>query len=190
VIELQAQCEYAEHCFELLRKHCEAVAAFTRRNASPPDRGYVLKQTDWSKPGGDDALTDRTGMIVSAQAFLSHVAIVSKILWPGPPKKPLTRAAVDARGAALRGSLGLTKTMDIASRKIRDHLEHLDERLHRLPPGQDHTFITMSEVSGQLGGFAIEFLGEVFDLSATLQEVEAVKAADGPRARSQEFSLD
>ena len=75
-------------------------------------------------------------------SFLTHASNVSKILWPGTvPKqkrnetddqyqqriKNIKRAVL--RATKLRDELGLPKDYILKDRKLRNHLEHFDERI-------------------------------------------------------------
>ena len=78
----------------------------------------------------------------SIHSFLTHASNVSKILWPGTvPKQKhnepdnqyqqrirnIKRAVL--RATELRNELGLPKEHILKSRKLRNHLEHFDERI-------------------------------------------------------------
>jgi hypothetical protein len=73
-------------------------------------------------------------------SFLTHASNVSKILWPGLPRREKNESAEHykqringlkkvQRAVALRTELGLPDEHVLKSRKLRDHLEHFDERL-------------------------------------------------------------
>ena len=68
----------------------------------------------------DDAAT----IVAIAHEALSHVAALSRFFWPARGK-PLH----DARAQNLREALGLDETSPLASRDLRNALEHFDERL-------------------------------------------------------------
>jgi hypothetical protein len=61
---------------------------------------------------------------------LQMAANVSRLFWPATPGKPNTgqRIARD-RGVRLRSVTGLPETHGLRSRTLRNHIEHLDERL-------------------------------------------------------------
>jgi hypothetical protein len=63
------------------------------------------------------------------QSFLNHAAAVSRLIWPSGVRTPEGRRRAAERGEALRSTLRLDDSNPLASRKLRDHLEHLDERL-------------------------------------------------------------
>lgn len=60
----------------------------------------------------------------SLSTFVGHAAMVSKILWPSNP------SSYD-RGLFLRQFLELPEDHIISEKKLRNHLEHYDERLDR-----------------------------------------------------------
>ncbi len=74
-------------------------------------------------------------------SFLTHASNVSRLLWPAPPRRQRHETKKDydvrclkifklVRGADLRSALGLPEHGHVLkSRKLRDHLEHFDERL-------------------------------------------------------------
>lgn len=74
-------------------------------------------------------------------SFLTHASNVSRLFWPAPPRRQRaeSRAAYKARclvtprllrAHALRGRIGLPAHGHVLrSRRMRDHLEHFDERL-------------------------------------------------------------
>ena len=64
-----------------------------------------------------------------ASSFLQHTAAVSKMLWPGGEKDPARSERAQRRGAHLRRSLGVEGHHPLKSRRLRDHIEHLDTRL-------------------------------------------------------------
>jgi hypothetical protein len=62
-------------------------------------------------------------------AFLSAAANISKWLWPTRPRKKELRAP--GRGEYLRRVLAIPEKSPLRCRKLRDHLEHFDERLEK-----------------------------------------------------------
>ncbi|MCU1419569.1 MAG: hypothetical protein JWR57_738 [Mycetocola sp.] len=90
------------------------------------------------------ALSGGVGQIprafASVQALLGSAALISKLLWPKPPAlKPdgtsltadedLQRAYTLGRGRQLRELTGIRSLPILESRKVRNGLEHFDERL-------------------------------------------------------------
>ncbi|MGH7038152.1 MAG: hypothetical protein ACREE1_08455 [Stellaceae bacterium] len=73
------------------------------------------------------SINDRNGEVAYDEAvyFLNHAAVVSKILIP------LRSAGSQAilRGQYLRKILGIDESEPALDRKLRNHLEHIDERL-------------------------------------------------------------
>ncbi len=68
--------------------------------------------------------TDFDGIFGAIQAVLAAAGNASKLLWPGTP----TRVIPD-RGQVLRERLGIPDDSPLRNRRIRNHLEHFDERL-------------------------------------------------------------
>ncbi len=76
----------------------------------------------------------------SIHSFLTHASNVSRLFWPAPPRRGKREdlAVYEARcaarpsisrAAALRSAIGLDIEHVLKSRKLRDHLEHFDDRL-------------------------------------------------------------
>jgi hypothetical protein len=63
-----------------------------------------------------------TEFFEAAQDFLQHSAVISKTLWPSDKK-------AQSRGQHLRSSLGIDDSHPLKDRRLRNHLEHYDERL-------------------------------------------------------------
>ncbi|MBA2468283.1 MAG: hypothetical protein H0V37_02625 [Chloroflexia bacterium] len=89
--------------------------------------------------------------LLLAHAFLSHVANISKILWPPCSRKsPIKQEVRDQRGEALRRILGITDSSVLHGRSLRDDLEHFDERLESwslTPAGMNLDLIDMNSVA-------------------------------------------
>ncbi len=71
-------------------------------------------------------------------SFLTHASNISKILWPTPPKKGSSETKTQyeqrkqttiQRGKELRQELGLPEKHILTNRRLRNHLEHFDERI-------------------------------------------------------------
>lgn len=60
-------------------------------------------------------------------SFLIHAANVSKLFWPNEKRD----VQIYKRGEALLKELEITKRLDLSSRRLRNHLEHYDERLEK-----------------------------------------------------------
>ncbi len=78
----------------------------------------------------------------SAQSLLVAVANISKLLWPAPSRRRAGenteafeefKKAQQANAKSLRESLSIDDSSPLKNRKLRDHFEHLDERIARLP---------------------------------------------------------
>jgi len=70
----------------------------------------------------------------SLHAFLVAAGNISKLLWPGrnkTPRKPKVqgRPQIPKRGEELRAHLSIPKDSPMVARRVRNHFEHLDERL-------------------------------------------------------------
>jgi hypothetical protein len=126
-----------------------------------------------------------------AQAFLSHAAAVSRILWP--PGK--SNAIAAARGLHLRTVLTVDNAHSLRTRTLRDHLEHFDERLDRWSQETTHGAIIDLHIgpTSVIGGEAVgrgdflrvyepnrkvfTFRGDEFDIQALVTGLEELKAA-------------
>jgi hypothetical protein len=74
-----------------------------------------------------------------AHALVAAAGNVSKLLWP-----PDRRAWTSGRGTALRQGFGVTDANPLANRKLRDHLEHFDERLDQWLAEHGETFVDLN----------------------------------------------
>lgn len=108
---------------------------------------YQQEAADLAVQSFNAALARREGggvppAFAAVQAILASGALVSKMLWPQPPRsteggQPLTasqeaqRKNTKARGAALRKELGIRSMPILESRKVRNAFEHFDDRLDR-----------------------------------------------------------
>jgi hypothetical protein len=64
-----------------------------------------------------------------ASDFLQHTSAASRLLWPPGSSDKVRRERANARGDQLRASLGIDGDHVLRSRRLRDHLEHYDERI-------------------------------------------------------------
>jgi hypothetical protein len=87
---------------------------------------------------GADAEMVQAQLFRSVHSFLTHAAVVSRLLWPSIPKRrreedgashDRRKAQAVNRGKQLRLALGLQDEQPGGQRTLRDHLEHFDERL-------------------------------------------------------------
>ena len=97
--ELVTQCEYA-------------VAAVQRMNALLASRENVTAE-----------------FFREASDFLQHTSAASRLLWPPGGSDKVRRERANTRGDHLRISLGIDGDHVLRSRRLRDHLEHYDERI-------------------------------------------------------------
>lgn len=134
-------------------------------------------------------------------SFISHVAAVSRILWPPLKGDAPAKARAKARGEHLCSVLGVDDAHPVASRALRNHLEHYDERVdswvqdsthHNLAPatvGPAGVFagpaMTSRDVLRQYDPAAKTFLfrGEPFPLQPTVSGLEDLLARLHQRAR-------
>ncbi len=78
------------------------------------------------------------GAIAYCHTMLTHAGNVSKLLWPSRPfhldgeteqEYKQREKNQERRGKQVCAALGVTRTSPLRSRRMRDHLEHYDERL-------------------------------------------------------------
>ena len=131
-------------------------------------------------------------------SFLTHTSNVSRLLWPAPPRrqKHETRKEFDARclsifklvrGAELRSELSLPEDGHVLkSRKLRDHLEHFDERLdHWQKTSLRRNFVQdIIAPKGAISGFDASDMMRWFDPQAKAvyfrgEEYDIQKLVDG-----------
>ncbi len=112
--EIQAQCRMARIAFDSLSRW-------------PPT--HPPAQTI------EDGAVKTAAFFRDMHSMLTHVGVISKLLWPIKEKRANTR---EQRGAELRARLGLPAADHIlCARTLRDDLEHFDERLDRWVLRQD-----------------------------------------------------
>ena len=61
--------------------------------------------------------------------FLQHTSATSRLLWPPGSSDKMRRERANDRGDHLRISLGIQGDHVLRSRRLRDHLEHYDQRI-------------------------------------------------------------
>ncbi len=138
----------------------------------------------------------------SIHSFLTHSSNISRLLWPASRKRAKgetreeyqRRAAADwrlCRGKELRVLLGLPDHGHLLrNRKMRDHLEHFDERLdewQRTSPSQNYVQDCIGPANVIVGidpkdvmrwfdpaTKCFRFRGEQYDLQASVAAVEDV----------------
>jgi hypothetical protein len=134
-------------------------------------------------------------------SFIAHVAAVSRILWPPLKGDAAARARAQARGTDLCSVLGVDNSHPVASRDLRNHLEHYDERLDSWVQESTHHNLAVDIVgpAGVFGGPAMTsqdvfrqfdpaaksflFRGEVFPLQPAVSGLEDLLARLQERAR-------
>lgn len=135
--EVEMQCEFslaaAESVNEYFNGHRDLAPAEPERAAEA------------------DAERVQAQLFRSLHSFLTHAAMVSRLLWPSGPRKHREedRASHDRRnaqavnrGKQVRLALGLPDKQPRGQRTLRDHLEHFDERLDDwVLTGSRHNFI-------------------------------------------------
>jgi len=103
----------------------------------------ALSRLDKAHAEHDNELADKLHQEIfrTLHSFLTHISNVSRLLWPAYPRKIKGETRKQhqdrcqkifkiARGLELRAALNLSGEDHILkSRKLRDHLEHFDERL-------------------------------------------------------------
>jgi hypothetical protein len=125
-------------------------------------------------------------------SFLTHASNVSRILWPAAPKRRRKetqqqydeRVRADKRmqrGEVLRGLLGIGDgDHPLKSRKLRDHLDHFDERLDEWA------------TAGASRNYLQDFIGNVRETS-TIAPRDQMRSFDPElvifRFRGEEFEL-
>lgn len=72
-----------------------------------------------------------TALLAQTHAFLVFAGNVSKLLFPGRPRDKELVAVTERRKLLLRAALQVDETSPLASRDLRHHLEHFDERLDK-----------------------------------------------------------
>jgi len=104
--EIQAQCRMARVAFDSLSRWLDGL---------PPAQTI------------EEGAVKTAAFFRDMHSMLTHVGVISKLLWPIKEKRANTR---ERRGAELRARLGLPPADHIlCGRTLRDDLEHFDERL-------------------------------------------------------------
>ena len=158
---------------------------------------YFKGQRDRVKAGAD-AERAQVQLFGSLHSFLTHAALVSRLLWPSIPRRGrekergtherrYTQAA--NRGKQVRRALGIQNKEPSGQRTLRDHLEHFDERLDGwVLTSNRRTFIdlgvgTPNRVFGppldtmrwfDQTDWTFHFRGERFDLSALVAWIKTI----------------
>ncbi|WP_139278464.1 hypothetical protein [Rhodococcoides fascians] len=106
---------------------------------------------------------DQNKLFMGVQSLLASSAMISKLVWPDTKnaearaEDPVAQWTKD-RGTKLRAALKLDKTSVLYSRKLRNTLEHYDERLDRFVSKSYNTF--MLEWTVTASSHVAEVMGE------------------------------
>lgn len=165
--ELENQCDLALQAFKLLRMETEKLS---EPIIFPTDNDEMEQQwlaRRWA--------TRRQFM--HAHALLSHVANVSKILWPSPLSKklaaqhPISNVDRNMRGEALCRILCLESTSPLNERNHRNDLEHFDERLESWWVTDAGQILALRDMNSMPFGWNPRFSGRMSE--ATLRGLRA-----------------
>ena len=125
----------------IVKVYCQELATQCRfaLNAIRQINAALTASTSRQSPSLDQALEDNPEVFRGIHSFLTHASNVSRILWPPGPRKrneesqPEYKARqrqAKERGLVLRAWLGIPNDKhSMKDRTLRDHLEHVDERL-------------------------------------------------------------
>ena len=123
-------------------------------------------------------------IVNGVQALVAHAAAISRYFWPARGKEPHL-----SRAARLRTSLGVAESSALRSRDLRNHLEHLDEKLDQFcgrlaagvispiyvgplrPDPEVPTYLFRAYYT-DVGVF--EILGKRFEIQPVLDEIRAL----------------
>ncbi len=126
--------------------------------------------------------------------LLSNMGIISKILWPPRGRTAEETRRADARGGHLRNLLGIGLEHALRNRTLRNHLEHLDERIDSWSASSESFNVRLGHIGpipadparqrqadGAFGWFdprsmSYLFMGEVFDLYSLVDAMRDVDA--------------
>ena len=176
---------------------CEfALNAVRGLNNVLPRIGPAAKAGDW-----DLSRTLQQEVFRSIHSFLTHASNVSRIFWPGRPRKNRNESEHDytarlesipklIRAATLREATGLSPDHVLRKRALRDHLEHFDERLDNWSAtSARHNYVqdTIGPANAIVGidetdmmrwfdptTNTMRFRGEVYDLQELTAAVEQI----------------
>jgi len=150
--------------------------------------------------------TDAQEFFREAQAMLNHAGAVSRLLWPPRIADGQKRSRAEARGNELRKALGIVEPHVLQDRSLRNHLEHLDERLDDWAESSKNRIIGDQLIGpvGVIGGSVVKateiirhydpststfiFRGELFDMSQLLAGVGEVRRLAQSRLASLKVS--
>jgi hypothetical protein len=142
-MQVQSQCEFALMAIDGINQALEEMEA--GRNDPEPGVSSEFLQA-----------SDRLWFYVNAT--LNSVANISKLLWPNSGRNQFP----ERRGAALRKSLGVPADSPLKHRKVRNHFEHVDERIETWwLESSSHNLATRN--IGPLGALEPLQLSEIFE---------------------------
>ncbi len=128
-----------------------------------------------------------------ATDLLQHTASASRLLWPPGGGNRERRERADRRGAHLRSSLQVADDHVLQNRRLRDHLEHYDERIDDWVESSPNRIIVDNIIAPRsaIGGDAIKdsdimrlydpstlafvFRGESFDIQSLVNGVADIR---------------
>lgn len=208
--QVKSQCEFAliaardlnealvtsNRAFQLMRELPK------KGDGDSPDIAEIMRVADQKSASSAEMHAVRDRIWFSLNAFLNAVANVSKLLWPAPKRR--TAKEFPNRGEELRGSLGVAEDSPLQYRTVRNHFEHIDERIeewwlkserHNIasrmigPLGKAIQGLDQNELFEQFDADQLiaAFQGDVFELQPIMDEIsalyESVCAADNARWR-------
>lgn len=106
-----------------------------------------------------------------AHSFLTHVANISKILWPTKPRAysepphPVSQKERSERAKALKRVLGVRESSALKQKDFRNHLEHFDERLETWCLKGAGRNLDMIDMNRSAFGFSSTDLPPIDDIS-------------------------
>jgi hypothetical protein len=143
--QIQSQCEFALIAIQGIN---EALVVL---GAGPSDSGQPGTSEDFAKA--------RDHLWFFVNGLLNSAANISKLLWPATSSKHPLR---EQRGEALRQSLGVPADSPLKQRNVRNHFEHVDERIETWwDESTNHNIATRT--IGPLGALGPLELGEIFE---------------------------
>jgi hypothetical protein len=172
----------AEHCnFAMI-----ATNGFNQALSFRSEANSSVGSTDWEKMRYANDL-----LWFSIHAFINAAANISKCLWPDPTRK--TDESFHTRGTELRKDLAVRGNSPLSSRKLRNHLEHMDERFEEWwLKSKKHNIArrTTGPIKGSIVGLAedekfewfdpeqmiVVFQGDKFNLQEIMDEIVALKS--------------
>jgi len=164
--------------------------------------GSVLKKLDSGLESQARDICARAFFYV--HALLAHSGNLSKLLFPSPPRRRKCGLAAPApgikrklgfareRGKVLRAALSVDGRSPLRSRKLRNHVEHYDERLDELfETGDAVSVADMNITTGpailvpgvrflrnlDVGKMVVSFEGDEVNLRALQKELQRIRTS-------------